>query len=278
MTSPLETLRETPAGSGRVAVSWLGQSGFAVTDGVRTVLMDPFLAPFEGRRYESSLTGEGATGIDVVLCSHEHADHFDADSAPEIARASPDAVFVVPAPIADMVSEAGVAADRVIGVQPGEPVDIAGVSVRAIPAKHGVTMDDAYGFGEELSGGAIRFLGYVVDIDGVRLYHAGDTIHYDGMESSLRALAIDVVMLPINGRDEEREARGIVGNLTEIEAASLADEIGASVLVPMHHDLFAWNRGWPAHVIEAVEREDHDITVVVPARDRPFVLAAGRRR
>ena len=184
---------------------------------------------------------------------------------------------MVPTPIVDMVTEAGVAADRVVGVQPGEVVELGGLTVRAVPAMHGVTMDDAYGFGEALSGGMVRFLGYVLDVAGVRLYHAGDTIHYDGMEGLLRDLRPDVAMLPINGRDAEREARGIVGNLDERESAWLAEAMDAGVLVPMHHDLFAGNRGWPAHVVEWVEREDRDVTVLVPPREVPFVVT-GRPR
>ena len=83
------------------------------------------------------------------------------------------------------------------------------------------------------------------------------------------------MLLPINGRDAEREARGIVGNLTAREAAWLADEIGSGVLVPMHHDLFAGNRGWPAHVVEWVEREERDVSVLVPSRETPFVVTGG---
>jgi L-ascorbate metabolism protein UlaG (beta-lactamase superfamily) len=205
-------------------------------------------------------------------------DHFDADSAPAIAQASPGAVFVVPTPIVDMVTEAGIAPDHVIGLQPGEVLEVAGLTVRAVPAMHGVTMEDAYGFGESLSGGLVRFLGYVVDAGGVRLYHAGDTIHYEGMDTALRELQIDVAMLPINGRDPEREARGIVGNLSEREAAWLAHKIDAGVVIPMHYDLFARNRGYPAHLVESVERDHPGTSVLVPARDDPFVWTGGRSR
>lgn len=275
---PLDALLDVPEVPGTVAMSWLGQAGFAIRAGGSTALVDPFLAPYEGRRYESALRAEAARGLDVVLCSHEHVDHFDAISAPALARSSPECVFVVPTPIVDMVTEVGIAGDRVVGMQPDDVQKIGGLSVRAVPAMHGVTMEDAYGFGEELSGGQVRFLGFVVEADGVRVYHAGDTIPYEGMGALLRELDVDVALLPINGRDADREARGIVGNMTEREAAWLADEIGAGTLVPMHHDLFAGNRGWPAHVVEAVEREDRDVAVLVPPRERPFRVGARSSR
>ena len=210
--------------------------------------------------------------------THEHVDHFDAGSAPAIAEASPGAMFVVPSPIIDMVVEAGIARDRVIGMQPGEDIEIAGLRVRAVPAMHGVTMADAYGFGEELSDGLVRFLGYVVDAGGVRCYHAGDTIRYDGMATRLRELAIDVALLPINGRDPEREGRGIVGNLSEPEAALLAREMAAGMLIPMHYEMFTGNLGHPERLVESVQRDHPGVPVFVPPRDTPFICASARPR
>jgi L-ascorbate 6-phosphate lactonase len=274
--TPIETLRELPLPDRGVGLSWLGQAGFVVRTTAATVLIDPFLSPSDGRLYESALPPARAEGVDLVLCTHEHVDHFDATGAPAVAAASPGAVFVVPAPIVDMVTEAGVAADRVVGVQPGDDLELAGVRIRPVPAMHGVTMEDAYGFGEELSGGLTRFLGFVVDAAGVRLYHAGDTIHFEGMESLLRDLEIDVGMLPINGRDPEREARGIVGNLTEREAAWLGREAALDLLIPMHYDLFARNRGYPADLVASVDRDHPGVPVFVPAREHPFVLGARR--
>ena len=83
-------------------------------------------------------------------------------------------------------------------------------------------------------------------------------------------------MLPINGRDAEREARGIVGNLNEDEAARLAGEIETDWLVPMHHDLFEGNRGSPARVVEIVEQEQAGVAVLVPVRDTPFAVTSRR--
>lgn len=271
----IERLTNVGLHDGEAALSWFGQASFAARGGEVTVLFDPFLSPYDGRLHDSPLAPEEAVGIDVVFCSHEHVDHLDVPSIGAIANASPGAVFVVPSPIVDMVTEAGVPADRVVGLQPGGSTDIGGLTVRAVPACHGVTMDDAYGFGEPLSGGLVRFLGFVVDLGGVRIYHAGDTIHFDGMEETLVDLGIDVALLPINGRDAERERRGIVGNLDHREAAWLGSRIGAGVLVPMHYDLFARNLGFPGALVETVGREFPEVPVLIPARDRPFVCTAG---
>ena len=273
----MDRVRDVRLAEGEVAVAWLGQAGFVLRSSQVTALVDPFLAPWEGRAYESGLAAGDTSGVDLVLCTHEHVDHFDAVSAPAIAEASPQATFVVPTPIVDMVTEIGVPPERVAGLQPGEAISVNGVSVRPVRAMHGVTMDDAYGFGESLSDGLVRFVGFVLVFGGTRVYHAGDTIHYPGMEDELRTAGVDVALLPINGRDPEREARGIVGNLSEREAAWLAGAMGAEYVLPMHHDLFPRNRGYPSRLVESVERDHPGVHVLVPQRDEPFVIRSSRR-
>ncbi len=275
MKTPIETLLELPLRGG-IGLNWLGQAGFVLRAGETVAMIDPFLSPHDGREYESALPPARAEGVDLVLCTHEHIDHFDATGAPAIAAASPQAVFAVPTPIVDMVTEAGVPPDRVLGLQPGDDQELAGLRIRPLRAMHGVTMEDAYTFGEETSGGLVRFLGFVVDAAGVRLYHAGDTIHYDGMDARLKEMEIDVGLLPINGRDPERERRGIVGNLDEREAAWLARETAFDLLIPMHYDMFARNRGYPGRLIESVERDHPGVPVFVPPREHPFAYRARR--
>ena len=78
-----------------------------------------------------------------------------------------------------------------------------------------------------------------------------------------------LTLLPINGRDAEREALGIVGNMDASEAAQLAHEIGAHAAVPMHWDMFASNPGDPAAFVAATQT-----TAIVLQRDTPFVYTA----
>jgi L-ascorbate 6-phosphate lactonase len=265
----LATLR---LGAGQVALWWLGQAGFALRAGGVTLLIDPFLSSGHNRVVPPPFAPEQADGVDAILCSHEHIDHLDADTLPAMAAASPEARVVVPTPIVSQVTDLGVAPEQVLGVQPEEPVELGAVTVHPLPACHGVDMADAYSFGRELSGGLYRFLGFVVEADGMRVYHAGDTIVYDGMEDWLRRLAPNVMLLPINGRDRYREAQNIVGNMDHREAAELATAVGVDLLIPMHYDMFAINRGFPAHLVDVVQRYYPDLAMMIPNRERPFVL------
>ena len=253
---------------------WLGQSGFLIEIGGAQVLVDAFLAPHPSRQVVSELPSGVDSCLDVIACTHEHLDHLDKDWVPRLCASSPDAVVVVPEPIVDIVVGLGVARARVLGMQPGSPVEVAGIEIHAVPAMHGVHPTDAYSFGQDSSDGELfRFLGFVFQGGGVSIYHAGDTIPYDGLAARLRELRVDVALLPINGRDARREALDIVGNLDAGEAAELAIDADVDAVVPMHYDMFAENPGDPALLVSAVQRLGGEVTVVVPARGRPFIYS-----
>ncbi len=93
-----------------------------------------------------------------------------------------------------------------------------------------------------MSGGGARFLGFVIEHAGTRLYHAGDgSVHEDVIAAVRRHGPIDTALLPVNECNFFRERLGIVGNMSIREAFGLAVELGARRLVPMHFDMFAPN-------------------------------------
>lgn len=205
------------------------------------------------------------------MVTHDHLDHLDEQSLPGLALASPDARFIVPEPLVERVAGLGIPARRVVAAQPDRALELPGLTVQPVPASHGDDVGEGYGFGLERSNGLYRYLGYVFDLGGVRVYHAGDTIPYEGMEDRLRNLRVDVALLPINGRDAEREGLGIVGNLDEEEAAQLAAAIDVDLLVPMHYDLFAWNPGSPERLVELARTKHPELQVLIASRARRFV-------
>jgi L-ascorbate metabolism protein UlaG (beta-lactamase superfamily) len=83
---------------------------------------------------------------------------------------------------------------------------------------------------------------------------------------------VQLALLPINGRDAEREAVDIVGNLSPDDAASLVAQAHIPVVVPMHYDMFAGNPGEPGALVTAVAREAPNAAVLVPAHHERFVF------
>jgi L-ascorbate 6-phosphate lactonase len=246
------------------SLTWLGQAGFLVeTEGLR-ILIDPFLSGHEARLFAPPPVEPYVEGIDWLLVTHEHLDHLDVDLLPVVAAHSPDLTVVLPTPIVEQAAclHPGL---RVIGVQPGDVRPLSPtVALLVLPAWHGVEMADAYsqGRGED---GNVRFVGFLIQAPGIGLYHSGDTLVTDELRAALAGHAIDVALLPVNGRDYYREGMGLIGNMDAREAVHLAEEIGVRVLVPMHWDLFNRNTVRPGDVVDAAAG-DSGLHVLVPSR------------
>jgi len=99
--------------------------------------------------------------------------------------------------------------------------------------------------------GRCKFLGYVVRFGPWTVYHSGDTVLYDGMVERLRRYEIDVALLPINGRSPDR---GVPGNLWGREAARLAQDIAARLVIPCHFDMFEFNTATPVELSAAAQK------------------------
>jgi len=258
--------------AGGVALWWLGQAGFALRSDTLTIYLDPFLSEGHDRLVAPPMTPEASPPADFVLCTHEHIDHLDLPTVRTLALLSPQTRFVVPRPIVEQVTAAGIAPERVLGVQPDEEYELGTARLIPVPAVHGINCPPrVYDFGFNESGGLYRYLGYVIDFNGVRIYHAGDTLVYDGMVERLRDLEIDVALIPINGRSYFREQLHLVGNLDEREAADLAAAAGVKLLIPIHYEMFAANLGRPGLLVDYVRTYYPELACYLPAHGRRFV-------
>jgi L-ascorbate metabolism protein UlaG (beta-lactamase superfamily) len=237
----------------------LGQSGYALRGRDTVLLIDPWLSTAledeEGvtRPVPPPLRPGEVDAADVVCITHEHADHLDPPTVAAIAEQVPGAVFVAPAPVVGLVAAAGVDADRILAVRAGETTEAPGAAVTGVPAAHELHPNAFGGYRFWLDDlGEHRALGYLVELDGHRIFHAGDTIWWPGLEDELRRLAPAVAMLPINGRDAMREALGLWGNLMASEAAALAAAAGIGAVVPCHFDGVEGNLGDPDAFVAAL--------------------------
>ena len=226
-----------------VALTWIGQAGFLLRTPATRLALDPFLSDHPDRRFPSPVGLDDLAGTELVLASHEHLDHLDAPALGALLERDPHTRVVVPAPAVPVAVEAGLPRDRLVAARPGEPVAAGDVTVHPVPALHGVHVADAYTHGLPGDGDQVRYLGYVVETPDGRLYHAGDTLRWDGQAELLRGHRVDLALLPINGRDSQREAQDVVGNLNPAEALALARDAGAGTVVPMHYDLMEGNLG-----------------------------------
>jgi L-ascorbate metabolism protein UlaG (beta-lactamase superfamily) len=245
-------------------LTWLGQAGFLVEYGDTRLLIDPFFSEHPDRTFPPPPVDTFGAEIDRYLATHQHIDHLDLGSLRAVAERSPDVVVIAPEPLREMV--AGVPFE---GVRPGDRVELpGGACVRAVPAIHAVHVADGYSEG----GDPPRFVGYVLEVDGIAIYHGGDTIADDRVLAGLEGVNVDVALLPVNGRDYFREQQDLVGNLDARDAVELAARVGASILVPIHWDLFRGNTERAGAAAEAAADAGLPLHVMTLSRERPWAV------
>jgi L-ascorbate metabolism protein UlaG (beta-lactamase superfamily) len=233
-------------------IQYLGQAGLLVQGNQSQLLIDPYLSDFVvtggygsaamfSRNFPPPVNPEELTKIDVVFVTHDHADHCDLDTLKAVGEKNPRCMFIGPAPARDHLRQLDSIAVQLFSSF--AEAKLAGMDFSVVPAAHpGLEYDPRTM--EPLA------VGYVIRVDGVVLYHSGDTVLYDGMKENILAPfgKVDIACLPVNGRDEQREAMGIVGNLNAGESVELALSLGATHMIPMHNDLFSVNQDDPDQV------------------------------
>jgi L-ascorbate metabolism protein UlaG (beta-lactamase superfamily) len=267
IVSPRPTTPSPDPPERSVRIRWLGQAGFLIEGAKTQVLIDPWFSQHELRLAPAPLMDDIIGPIDELLVTHEHADHMDLDAIAELHRRFPRMRISVPTPLMGRVRDRASDAN-VEGVQPGDHLESPGLVIDVVPAWHGVVVEDGYSAGPE--GRPTPHVGYVIGLGGLRIYHAGDTIASTPLVESVRRARVQVALLPINGRDFYRESAGILGNLDATEAAHLAADVGAGILVPMHYEMVDGNTASPGAVVDAVARLGLPIHVLVPTPLHPF--------
>jgi L-ascorbate metabolism protein UlaG (beta-lactamase superfamily) len=171
-------------------LAWLGHDGFRIDAG-KTIYFDP---------YQIS----GGPKADLILISHDHFDHCSPGDVAKIRK--PDTVILTER----------VAAEKFTGdvriVKPGDSVRVHDVKVEAV-ASYNVDKD----FHPQKKG----WLGFIVEVDGVRVYHAGDTDFIPEM----KGFKVDIALLPVSGTYV----------MTADQAAQAALAIRPKLAIPMHY-------------------------------------------
>ena len=227
--------------TGHFALCHLGQHSFLLKLGETLLYLDPYLDPDPKRLIPPMIRAEEAADARIVCGTHDHGDHIDRPSWPLIAKVSPEARFIVPEAVRASVTE--VPAARLTGLNAGESVTVGDVRIHAVPAAHELLDRDE-------RTGLYPCLGYVIEGNGVTVYHAGDCCLYEGIAAQLRQWVFDLALLPINGRDAWRYTHDIIGCMTYQEAADLAGAVRPKLVMPAHYDMFRANTEDPEKFLD----------------------------
>jgi len=252
----LAQMRRTPIIDNSLAIWGLGQMGVAIKGPEGFIYIDPCLSnmieeqfgDWWARAYPPPLLPQQLTHVNYYLISHEHGDHLDPSTVGPTAKASPQAKFIAPGWCLDILAGLDIPPERIITPTALEPLTLPGTSLRlnSVPSAHyEKEYDQQKGY---------RWLGFLIEWNGVTFYHSGDTIIYpDYLETMRRLPTPNVGMLPVNGRDWFRETdKNVVGNLWPVEAARLARDLGWDLVIAGHNDLYPNNTIPMAGIVEAL--------------------------
>ena len=229
----------------------LGQAGILLkgTEQDGLICIDPYLTrrieeqdpktEFK-RAFPPVVAPEMLRDLDGVLVTHGHDDHLDLSSIKEIAKVS-NSMFGIPAPLISLV-QPHVEKNSIQAAKNGESFTIKGFKITPIPAAHTEYETDSFG--------NHAFLGYFIEVNGIRLFHSGDTIVTPELIEKVKEFRPHVAFLPINGGDYFRTSRGIIGNMSFREAADFSVSVGVDLIVPIHFDMFPNNRENPAYFVD----------------------------
>ena len=174
------------------ALKWYGHASFAIESG-KIIYIDPWNIP------------ASAPKADLILVTHSHYDHL---SAGDINRLKKEGTAII-------CSEDCLAklSGDVKAMAPGQELEDKGVKIKAVPA---------YNPSKAFHPRHNKWLGYIITIEGVSVYHAGDTDFIPEMKDLGK---LDIALLPVGGKY----------TMGAEEAAKAANTIKAEISVPMHY-------------------------------------------
>ena len=226
-------------------LTYLGQCGFLIETAGLRIVTDPFLSNVLSgwKREYPAPCRLMELRPDLVVISHSHNDHLNLPTLQAYRAEGGDCAIAAPAPECAPLHEAGFS--RVIEARAERPFTMGEVRITPIMCAHTEPhTDDA---------GRFRELSYMIESPEGTLFFGGDLSLYDGLVQRILRDHPSHLILPCNGRDEERTAKNIIGNVTCTEAAQLAKDCGA-VLIPAHYDLFL-NNGCQLEDIQAAAEQ-----------------------
>ncbi len=225
-------------------ITWLGHSAFVIEDNEKKVLVDPFI------------TGNDASPVkpddleaDLIAVTHGHGDHLG------------DAVFIskrknIPVvaiyELAEYINSKGATG---IGMNFGGTYEQNGIRLSMVPALHSSGISES---GFSYDGGIPA--GFVIDINGKKVYHAGDTGLFGDMKIIGEIYRPDVALLPVGG----------LFTMDTRLAAIAAKWIKPRYVIPMHYNTWPPINANPEEMKEPLEKEGIKLIILKPGESFEF--------
>ncbi|MCE0483634.1 MAG: MBL fold metallo-hydrolase [Methylacidiphilales bacterium] len=211
--------------SGQIAITWIGHASFLIQTPRHNILIDPNWANWLiviRRLKRAGLAIRDLPNIDLVLITHAHFDHLNRRSLAAVAARQP---IVVPSGVSNLVFDLGF--ELVQEMDWWDEWHYDGLKITFTPAKHWgarVLHDRHRGYG-----------GFVIEFEGRRIYHCGDSAYFSGFREIGRRLSPEIALLPI-GAYEPPSFRDV--HMGPEQAVQAFHELKSKTFVPMHYGTY----------------------------------------
>lgn len=254
----IDSLKHNTLSSDEIAVYWLGQAGFLiVTPQGNQIAIDPYFSDaayhmfseygYGFKRLTPPVCSPSELNLSVLLISHEHCDHFDADSLRDLIRSETE--IYTNRPTAEQIIEMGINPKQVHVLKKNIPEKLEDFALLPVDCDHGFLAPEA--------------LGFILDFGGSKLYYSGDTALAPERLSIPISFRPDVAILPINGA---------YGNLDSLQAAQYANMLKCKICIPCHFWTFPIHRGDPQILLDCIADEAPGCQVRVLCQGEAYLM------
>ena len=173
-----------------IQMTWLGHAGFKIKANEKIIYIDPYEIEEDEK-------------ADLILITHAHYDHCSPEDIKKIQKED------------TLIIYGGDCGDKLTGntdkIVPGEEKEFEDIKIKTVPS---------YNIGKKYHKKNQGNVGFIIEINGKKIYHAGDTDLIPEMD----VITADIALLPVGGT-YTMDAR---------EAAEAANKINPEIAVPMH--------------------------------------------
>jgi len=198
-------------------LTWFGHDTFLISAKNINIYIDPFQLP------------NGAQKADMILLTHTHFDHTSSEDIDKIKKASTQFVTTADSEITENLHI----------MKPGDKEKIGEVSIDAVPA---------YNVNKNFHTKDKNWNGYIIALEGKRIYHTGDT----DLIPEMGKIRCDVSLLPVSGTYV----------MTAEEAVEAAKRIKPKMAIPMHYGSIVGSDSDATTFKEKAEKAGINVTVL----------------
>jgi L-ascorbate metabolism protein UlaG (beta-lactamase superfamily) len=174
------------------------QNSIRVDSSIGKIYIDPFRM------------NEEPGDADYILVTHDHYDHFNPEDIPKVSKG--DSILVVPENMKEKAKEVAGSVGKIVTVKPGESVTIDKLNIETIPS---------YNIGKPFHPKEAGWVGYILNVDGKRIFIAGDTDATD----EAKKVKCDIELVPVGG----------TYTMDTRKAADLINTIRPEYAIPTHY-------------------------------------------